>query len=79
MLQQINQIGFGKFSRAQGALRFVVPTHRLANAFLVIALQNMASIKKQLSIPTCKCQGALPGAKSHFEGFSICGSNASVQ
>lgn len=45
MLQQINQKGFGKFSRAQGALRFVVPTCHLANTFPVIAFQNMLSIK----------------------------------
>lgn len=45
MLQQINQKGFGKFSRAQGALRFAVPTHHLANTFPVIAFQNTLSIQ----------------------------------
>lgn len=46
MLQQINQKGFGKFSRAQGALRFVVPTHHLANTFLVIAFSEHAQHQK---------------------------------
>lgn len=70
---QINQEGFGKFSQTQGALRFVVPTHRLANTLLVIAFQNMLSIKNissfqpanglQNAKKTCKMQKALPEAK----------------
>lgn len=50
MLQQINQKGFGKFSEARGALRFVVPTHHLANTFLVIAFQNILSIKNSSAV-----------------------------